>query len=494
MDWLQNPEFLARAQFGFIAMFHIMWPPLTIGLALVLFGMEAAWVKTKNVFYFHQVKFWTKLFLINFGVGVISGIPMEFSFGTNWGPFSTSAGDFMGNILGFETAMAFMLEAGFLGIMLFGWGRVGSKMHLFATGMVAFGSTLSAFWIMVANSWMQTPAGVKLVDGKFAITNWYDAVFNPDLPYGFGHMFTAAIELSLVVMAGVSAYYLLKKRHVDFFRPAFKWAVISLFIVAPLQIFIGDSAGSSLAETQPAKLAAIEAHWHTNKPGEGAPWALLAIPNQKEQKNDWALEIPDGLSMIVTKTMTGKVVGLDHFKPQDQPPVWIPFYGFRVMVAAGVFVAFMAFWTLWMLWRKRERMTAARISENKWLLRGWLLAVPAIYAAVEAGWMTREVGRQPWIVYGMMRTSQGVSNLPADTVLWSLAMYMLFYGVIGVTAFVFAARMIRKGPSFEDPPGAPGQGGKPEHAAAPKHVPFTPPVAPIAPASVSAKLAVKGGQ
>lgn len=491
MDWLQNPEFLARAQFGFIAMFHIMWPPLTIGLALILFGMEAAWVKTRNIFYFHQTKFWTKLFLINFGVGVISGIPMEFSFGTNWGPFSTSAGDFMGNILGFETAMAFMLEAGFLGIMLFGWNRVGPKMHLFATAMVAFGSTLSAFWIMVANSWMQTPTGVKLVDGKFVITNWLHAVFNPDLPYGFGHMFTAAVELSLVVMAGVSAYYLLKKRHVDFFRPAFKWAVVALCIVAPLQIFIGDSAGGALAETQPAKLAAIEAHWHTNKPGEGAPWALLAIPNQKAQKNDWALEIPDALSLIVTHSPTGKVVGLTDFKPQDQPPVWIPFYAFRLMVAAGVFVAVMALWTLWMLWRRRERMTAARISENKWLLRGWLLAIPAIYAAVEAGWMTREVGRQPWIVYGMMRTSEGVSNLPASTVLWSFVMYMLFYGVIGVAALVFMVRTIRKGPSFEPPPHPPGVKGQPVAPAAPKPVPFTPAAAP---AAVSTKLAVEGGQ
>ncbi len=490
MDWLQNPELLARAQFGFIAVFHILWPPLTIGLALILFGMEAAWVKTRNIVYYQQTKFWTKLFLINFGVGVISGIPMEFSFGTNWGPFSTASGDFMGNILGFETAMAFMLEAGFLGIMLFGWNRVGPKMHLFATGMVAFGSTLSAFWIMVANSWMQTPAGVKLVDGKFAITNWLAAVLNPDLPYGFGHMFTAAIELSLVVMAGVSAYYLLNKRHVEFFRPAFKWAVVALFIVAPLQILIGDSAGSALADTQPAKLAAIEAHWHTNKPGEGAPWALLAIPNQAAQKNDWALEIPDGLSLIATKTLTGKVVGLTHFKPEDQPPVWIPFYAFRVMVAAGVFVAFMAFWTLWMLWRKSERMTVARISDNKWLLRGWLLAIPAIYAAVEAGWMTREIGRQPWIVYGMMRTSEGVSHLPADTVLWSLSMYVLFYGVIGIAALVFASRMIRKGPSFEAPPHPPVSRGH----RAPAGVTPAPHAPQPAALAGSAKLAVEGGQ
>ncbi len=452
MDWLQNSEMLSRVQFGFNAMFHILWPPLTVGLALVLFGTEAAWVKTRNIFYYHQTKFWTKLFLINFGVGVVSGIPMEFAFGTNWAPFSVSSGDFMGNILGFETAMAFMLEAGFLGIMLFGWNRVGPKMHLFATSMVAFGSTLSAFWIMVANSWMQTPAGVELVNGKFVITDWFAAVFNPDLAHGFGHMFMACIELSLVVMAGVSAYYLLKGRHKEFFQPAFKWAVIGLFIAAPLQILIGDAAGGALEATQPAKLAAIEAHWETNAPGTSAPWALLAWPNAREQKNDWEISIPDSLSLVVTHTLHGKVTGLKDIKREDQPPVLVPFYAFRVMVAAGLFVALMAFVTLWRMWRRRESMSPARIGENKWLLRGWMLSIPAIYAALEAGWMTREVGRQPWVVYGMMRTSEGVSRLPADTVLWSLVMYMLFYGVIGFAAIKFMARTLRQGPSFDPPP------------------------------------------
>ncbi|EIL96202.1 cytochrome ubiquinol oxidase subunit I [Rhodanobacter sp. 115] len=452
MDWLHDSEMLSRVQFGVNAVFHILWPPLTIGLALVLLGTETAWVKTRNVFYYHHTRFWTKIFLINFGVGVVTGIPMEFAFGTNWAPFSTSSGDFMGNILGFETAMAFMLEAGFLGIMLFGWRRVGPKTHLFATSMVAFGSSLSAFWIMVANSWMQTPAGVKLVNGKFVITDWFAAVFNPDLPHGFGHMFMACIELSLVVMAGVSAYYLLAGRHKEFFQPAFKWVVLALFFVAPLQIIIGDSAGGALEQTQPAKLAAIEAHWKTNAAGTSAPWALLAWPNRAQQKNDWEVSIPDALSLVVTHTLHGKVIGLDDIPRADQPPVMVPFYAFRVMVAAGVFVVLMAFWTLWRLWRKRESMSAARIGENKWLLRGWMLAIPAIYTALEAGWLTREVGRQPWIAYGMMRTSQGVSKLPADAVLWSLVMYLLFYGVIGFTALKFMRRTLQHGPSFDPPP------------------------------------------
>jgi len=451
MEWLHDAEFLSRVQFGFIAAFHILWPPLTIGMALFLFGLEAAWVKTKNVVFYQQTRFWSKIFLVNFGVGVISGIPMEFSFGTNWGAFSLASGDFFGNILGFETAMAFMLEAGFLGIMLFGWNRVGPRMHLFATGMVAFGSSLSAFWIMVANSWMQTPSGVALQNGQFVIKSYYDAIFNPDLVYGFGHMFMACIEISLIVVAGVSAYYLMNKRHTAFFYPSFKWAVLSLALVAPLQILVGDSAGGALADTQPSKLAAIEALWHTNKPGEGAPWAILAIPNQALQTNTMEISVPDVTSLIVTHSLTGTVKGLNEFKPADQPPVWIPFYGFRMMVAAGVFMAIMAVVTLWKLFRHSADMQASTISHQKWLLRGWLLTIPAAYVAIEAGWFVREVGRQPWIVYGMMRTPAGVTHLPLATLQWSLASYMLFYSAIGVTAFVFMRKVIRKGPDFANP-------------------------------------------
>ncbi len=452
MDMLQNPEFLSRLQFAFLAMFHILWPPLTVGLAIIILGLEATWLKTKNIAYYHHTRFWIRIFMINFGVGVISGIPMEFAFGTNWGPFSIASGDFFGNILGFETAMAFMLEAGFLGIMLFGWNRVSGGMHLFATSMVVLGSTLSVFWIMVANSWMQTPTGVEYINGKFIITDYLAAVFNPDLPHGFWHMFIACIELSLVVVAGISAYYLLKQREITFFLPSFKIAVLALFLIAPLQIFIGDAAGGALAETQPAKLAAIESHWETNTPGKGAPWAVLAIPDAENQRNLWEWTIPDALSLIVTHSFTGTVVGLRDFKPEDQPPIWIPFYAFRIMVAAGVFMAFMAFWTLWMLWRKKQRMNVENISKNKWLLRGWILAIPAAYIAVEMGWLVREIGRQPWIVYGMMRTEHGVSKLPLEAVQWSLGSFFIFYLAIGIAAFFFMRHVLRKGPAYEAPP------------------------------------------
>lgn len=449
---LQNPEFLSRIQFAFLAMFHILWPPLTVGLAIIILGLEATWLKTKNIFYYHQTRFWTRIFMINFGVGVISGIPLEFAFGTNWGPFSIASGDFFGNILGFETAMAFMLEAGFLGIMLFGWNRVSGGMHLFATSMVVFGSTLSVFWIMVANSWMQTPAGVEYVNGKFVITDYLAAIFNPDLGHAFWHMFIACIELSLVVVAGISAYYLLKQRETKFFLPAFKTSVLALILVAPVQILIGDSAGGALADTQPAKLAAIEAHWETNPAGEGAPWAVLAIPDPENQRNLWEWSIPNALSLIVTHSLTGAVVGLRDFKREDQPPVWIPFYAFRIMVAAGVFMALMALWTAWLFWRQKQRMTAENINQNPWLLRGWILAIPAAYIAVEMGWMVREIGRQPWIVYGMMRTEHGVSALPLAAVQWSLFSFFVFYLAIGIAAFYFMRHVLRKGPAYESPP------------------------------------------
>ncbi|MEW5837332.1 MAG: cytochrome ubiquinol oxidase subunit I [Pseudomonadota bacterium] len=452
MEFLSDATFLSRLQFAFLAMFHILWPPLTVGLALILFALEAAWVKTQNLFFYHQTRFWLRIFMINFGVGVISGIPMEFAFGMNWGPFSIASGDFFGNILGFETAMAFMLEAGFLGIMLFGWNRVSPGMHLFATGMVLFGSTLSVFWIMVANAWMQTPAGVEYIGGKFVITDYWAAVFNPDLGHAFWHMLIACIELSLVVVAGISAYYLLKKRETGFFLPPFKYAVFALVAIAPLQILIGDSAGGALAETQPAKLAAIEAHWETNPPGEGAPWAVLAIPDAESQRNVWELSIPDALSLIVTHSPNGTVVGLRDFKREDQPPIWIPFYAFRLMVAAGVFMAGMALWTLWLFLRRKAHMQADSIGDKPWLLRGWMLAIPAAYLAVEMGWLVREIGRQPWIVYGMMRTEHGASDLPLAAVQWSLSSFALFYLAIGVAAFYFLRHVIRKGPLYETPP------------------------------------------
>ncbi len=385
---MQSAIDLSRAQFAMTALFHIVWPILTISLATFLVAVEALWLKTRDVAYYRHARFWAKLLVLNFAVGVVSGLPLEMEFGTNWAGFSNFAGEFFGNILGFEGAMAFMLEAGFIGIMLFGWGRVGRGAHLFATVMVAFGASLSALWIMVANSWMQTPAGVTLQNGKLIVTDYLAAIFNPDMIWGVSHMYVAALETGAFVIAGISASYLLNKRHPEFFLKSFKIALLALVVIAPLQVWIGDSSGSAVFKDQPAKGAAIEGHWVTNKPGEGAPWALLAWPNQAAQKNDWALELPDMLSVLATHTTTGKVIGLRDIPRADQPPM-IPllFYAFRIMAGIGFWFVVLAFWTAW-IWRMTRGKADALLANRK-LLWAWVLSIRLPYVAVEMGWTVR---------------------------------------------------------------------------------------------------------
>ena len=444
---------LSRAQFAMTAVFHILWPILTISLSAFLVLVEALWIKTGDVMYYRQARFWSKLLVLNFAVGVVSGIPMEFQFGTNWAGFSQYSGQFIGNILGFEGAMAFMLEAGFVGVMLLGWGRVPRGVHLFATGMVALGSSISAFWIMVANSWMQTPAGYAVVDGKIEVTNYLAAIFNPDMVWGVSHMWVAAIETGMFVIAGISAYNLFRKRHPEFFARSFKIALAVLVIAAPLQIWLGDSSGVSVFETQPAKGAAIEGHWHTNAPGTGASWSLLAWPDKAAQRNDWSLEVPGMLSVLGTHTLHGQVKGLTDFRPEDQPPM-IPllYYAFRVMAGIGFCFMLLAFWTVYAL-RKTRGSLDALLARRK-LLLAWVLCIPLPYVAVEAGWIVREVGRQPWVVYGLLRTSQAASTVAPSSVSLSMAMFFAFYVVLLVTFFVLARRWLRNGPDLTSVPPA----------------------------------------
>ena len=444
MDAFSNPVFLSRVQFGITAMFHILWPVLTIGLGIFLVIVEALWLKTGNREYLRQARFWTRLFLLNFSVGVVTGIPMEFQFGTNWSVFSAAGGDFFGHMLGFEAAMAFMLEATFLGIMIFGWNRVPPRMHLFATSMVALGGTLSAFWIMVANSWMHTPTGGFFENGRFVITDHMAAIFNPDMPWGVSHMWVASIETSLFVIGGISAWYLKKGRFTDFFLKSFKMAVIGAVVVTPLQVWLGDGSGRAVYEHQPAKLGAIEAHWKTNPPGEGAPWKLVAWPDPGGQRNLWELDVPNGLSLLLTHTTTGTVRGLTDFPVEDQPPVAVPFYAFRVMIACGGALFLLMVWTL-LAWRKGD-LTAQRIEGRKRLLGAWMAAVPLCYLAVEAGWITREVGRQPWMLYGLLRTGDSATSLHAATVGASLLTFSVVYPLLFVLFLFFARRVLLKGP------------------------------------------------
>jgi len=446
MDGFTDTVILSRIQFALTAMFHILWPVATIGISIFLVFLEARWIMTAKEVYYSHARFWSRLFFLNLAIGVVTGIPMEFQFGTNWSAFSRAGGDFFGHILGYEAAMAFMLEASFIGIMIFGWKRVSPAVHLFATSMVAFGASLSAFWIMVANSWMQTPSGGYFDKGKFIVTNHLQATFNPDMVWSVTHMWVAALEISVFVVGGLSAWYLYKKRYIGFFLASFKWAVIAAILITPLQIWLGDGSGRAAYEYDPTKLAAMEAHWHTNPPGQGAPFSVLAWPDPEKQDNRWSVEIPNLLSLLTTHTFTGQIRGLTEFPREDQPPVAITYYAFRIMVAIGGALLILMLWTLW-VWRKGG-LDAAQVSSRKWLLRAWMAALPLSYLAMETGWVTREVGRQPWVIYGLMRTGESASRIPAGTVAASLAAFALVYAFLAILFFIFAWRIIARGPDL----------------------------------------------
>ncbi len=440
---------LSRLQFTLTTMFHIIWPVLTIGLSIFLVIFEILWLTKKDDLYYHHLRFWTKLLLLNFSIGVATGLVMEFEFGTNWEPFTTAAGGFFGNVLGLEGTLAFMLEAGFLGIMMFGWKKVPKGVHLFATIMVAFGSSLSAFWILVANSWMQYPAGGHFnAQGIFIVDNFWKAINNPDMPVATAHMWVAAIETTAFVVGGISAWYILKKRFVGPFLVTFKISLIVAILATPLQIFVGDTQGLKLNQLQPEKLAAIEAHWNTNPPGKGAAWNIIAWPDRAAQKNSWELQLPNMLSILETRTLTGQVKGLKTFPRADQPPIVIPFYAFRLMVLIGFLLFFLMIWTV-VLWIRR-RLTPETVPKYKWLLYSWMAALPLGYIAVETGWITREEGRQPWVIYHVLRTANAYSNLPPWAVAFSLIALFAIYATLATLFIVFAKKILVKGPSFSE--------------------------------------------
>ncbi len=460
MEHLLDTVVLSRIQFALTSFFHMLWPVLTTGMAIYLVLVEGLWLRTRNITYYHHARFWSKLYLLNFGIGVATGLPMEFQFGTNWGPFSEAVGDFFGSILGFEGSMAFMLEAGFLGIMLFGWNRVPGVIHYLSTIMVAFGANLSTFWILTANSWMQTPVGGELVDGKFVVKDYFAAIFNPSMLNSVSHMFLATLETSLFVIGGISAWYILKGRHVEFFAKSLKMALAVAIVVAPLQIVVGHESALLLRETQPTKLAAMEAQWETLPAGEPAGYTLLAIPDAEQERNRWAVEVPYGLGLLLDlqPTLQKPVLGLKAFPPQDRPPL-IPliYYSFRLMVGIGLFLAALVAISgvQWL----RGKLAEDQIAGQTWLLRAWMWAAPLGYVAVEAGWIVREVGRQPWTVYGLIRTSEAASPIPAADVLGSLSLFSAIYVLLLISALYFGRRILLQGPNLELPP--PGMGSQP---------------------------------
>lgn len=442
MELLSDSVAVSRLQFAFTALFHMLWPLLTVGLSIILVAFEALWLKTGDRDYYTHARFWAKLFTLNFAMGVVSGIPMEFQFGTNWAGFARSTGELIGNLLGFDGAMALMLEAGFIGIMLFGWDRVPRGMHLFATGMVALASSLSAFWIMLANGWMQNPSGGHLENGRYVIDDYAQLFTNAHHYYGFFHMWFACLATSFFVVGGVSAGYLLKGQHTLLFRKAFRVAYLGAALTMPLQVLIGDILGYSLFQVQPAKAAAIEAHWKTNPPGEGAPWYIAAWPDKSIQDNVWSLEIPHVLSLLATHSSDGKVVGLEEFSPADQPPALpLLYYGFRIMLTLGFAMLGLSLWTAWQDYRQ-----GGTVEYAPWLLKAWVVSLPFGYLATEFGWVIREVGRQPWIAYGLIRTEHAASSLPSTAVIGSLTLFVVFYSALFLAFIYSIMRWLRQGP------------------------------------------------
>ncbi len=435
--------FLSRIQFAVTTMFHILFPVLTIGLALFLVVVELLWLMTKQEVYYRMYRFWVKIFAINFGVGVVSGVVLEFEFGTNFAIFSRTVSNVFSPLLAFEALTAFFLEAGFLGLMLFGWERVNRSIHFLATCLVASGAIISAFWILAANSWMQTPAGYRLVDGRFMVTDFSAAIFSPSLVARMSHMTTASFETSAFVVAGISAYYLLKKRHPLLFRRSLGISLLMAALFAPLQVYLGDVSGRQVFRDQPIKLAAMESHWETNTAG-GAPFTVVAIPDTKAEKNLFALDIPDGLSLLVTHTFQGKVPGLKEFPREDRPNVFILFWSFRLMVAIGFVLLIVMIWAA-ILWRQ------GRLYENRSFLKTLLVIHPLGFLATELGWITNEVGRQPWLVYHLVRTSEGVSPIPAGNVVWSLSLFLVIFLVVGTSYLYYVFKTLRTGPDLDSP-------------------------------------------
>lgn len=444
-DLLSSPLLLSRIQFGFVISFHILFPAFTIGLASWLAFIEWRWLRTREALWRDLYFFWLKIFAVSFGMGVVSGIVMSFQFGTNWSVLSERAGNILGPLLSYEVLTAFFLEATFLGVMLFGWKRVSHRVHFFSTCMVALGTLISTFWILSANSWMHTPQGHEIIDGVFMPVSWWDIIFNPSFPFRLTHMVLAAFITTCFVIGGVSAWYLRRGVHIAAGKRMLKLAVAFASIAVPLQIFVGDLHGLNVGEYQPIKLAAMEAHWEHKPAGEGVPLVLFAVPNAAEERNDYEIAIPRLGSVLLTHSFDGEIMPLTAVPPEDRPPVAPVFYGFRVMVGIGLAMLLLSLASLWAWWR-------GWLFESRWLLDGWRLLSPSGFVALLAGWYVVEIGRQPWVIYGLLRTSDAVSpNIQAAAVLGSLITFAVVYAIVFGAGIWYLLGMVRKGPMPHEP-------------------------------------------
>lgn len=429
---------LSRIQFAFTISFHILFPAFSIGLTTFLAVMEGIWLKTKNPKYLQICKFWTKVFALTFGMGVVSGIVMEFQFGTNWAGFTHAVGAVLGALFTYEVMTAFFIEAGFLGVMLFGWNRVGPKLHYFATLLVTVGTTLSAYWIMSANTWMQHPVGYREIAGTFRAVDWPAIVFNPATYPRFAHMMLAAYISASFVIVSISAYYLLKNKHVEFAKTCFSFVWGALLLLIPLQLYVGDMSGTRVFKDQPIKTAAMEGVWNTQK---GAPFVVFAIPDKDQQKNLYAITIPHMASVLNTRHWNGEMRGLKTVAKEDQPPVAIVFFAFRIMVGLGLLMLLL---TLIAFYLRRKK----RLLSTQWFLKASVMSAPLGFLALWCGWITAEEGRQPWVVYNILRTSDASSLVNPHDVFISLILIIIVYGIIfGFFYFFFLHKMIKKGPA-----------------------------------------------
>jgi cytochrome d ubiquinol oxidase subunit I len=433
---------LSRIQFALTVMFHYLFPPLTIGLGGLMVFMEAMYLRTGNLQYEAMTKFWTKIFAVNFAMGVATGIVMEFQFGTNWATYSRYVGDVFGSALAAEGIFAFFLESGFLAVLVFGWDRVSPRMHFFATVMVALGAVFSSIWIVVANSWQQTPAGFHIVgEGLMAraeITDFWAMVFNPSSMHRLVHTLIGAYLLAGFFVMSISAFYLLKGRYRDFAGKSFTVALIVAAVMSLAAVVSGDLQGKKVAVTQPAKLAAMEAHFET---GTGpAPLHLFGIPDETQQRVKYPVSIPGLLSFVVHGNFRDPVNGLDRIPREDWPPVALTFYSFHTMVALGLFFILLTLVGAYYRWR-------GTLFEKRWLLWVFVFAVPLPYIANQAGWVAAEVGRQPWVVYGLLRTSDALSkSVVAGQVLGSIIMFVSIYALLFAVWLFVLDQKIRQGP------------------------------------------------
>lgn len=453
---------LARIQFAFTVSFHFIFPAFSIGLASYLAVLEGLWLRTGRQVYLDLFRFWVKIFAIVFAMGVVSGIVMSYQFGTNWAVFSDKTGPILGPLMAYEVLTAFFLEAGFLGVMLFGMNKVGRKLHFAATCMVAVGTFISAFWILSVNSWMQTPVGYAINDvGQFVVADsWLTVIFNPSFPYRLVHTLTAAYLTTAFVVGAVGAWHLLRHRaatvdadtppearprgarSVEGARVMFSMAMWMAAIVAPIQIFVGDLHGLNTLEHQPAKVMAMEGHFDSHP--DGAPLILFGIPNEKEKRVDYAIEIPKASSFILKHDWNAPLAGLDTIPDDREPPVSIVFWSFRIMVGIGMLMLAIGAWSLFARLR-------GKLYDWHWLHRAAIAMGPSGFVAVLAGWITTEVGRQPYTVYGLLRTAESASPLAAPAVAASLIAFVIVYFAVFGFGTWYIIKLMGKGVEQHEP-------------------------------------------